>query len=71
MANLKRDESQLALLRSAHAELPPSPRLRRTSRRAEGASWQILSGTKVDLPFLEVDLQNGDAQAGAGLVDFS
>jgi hypothetical protein len=64
-------ENLRALLLHAKGELPPSPRLRRTSRRAEGESWQILSGTKVNLPFLEVDLENGDAEVGAGLVDFS
>ena len=35
------------------------------------AKGEILGGPKINLPFLEVDLQNGDAQAGAGLVDFS
>jgi len=30
-----------------------------------------LSGTKVDLPFLEIDLQDSDAKACAGLIDFS
>ena len=71
MANLKRDESPLALLRFAQAELPPSPRLRRTSRRAERESWQILSGTKVHLPFLEVDLQDSDAEVGTGPKGFA
>jgi len=31
----------------------------------------MLGGPKINLPFLEVDLQDGDAQAGAGFVDFS
>ena len=44
-------ENLRALLLHAKGELPPSPRLRRTSRRAEGESWQILSGTKVNLPY--------------------
>ena len=39
--------------------------------RPAKAKGEILSGTKVDLPFLEVDFQNGDAQACAGLIDFS
>ena len=32
---------------------------------------EILSGAKVDLPFLEVDLQDSDAQLGARFVNFS
>ena len=39
--------------------------------RPTKAKGEILRGTKVDLSFLEVDLQDGDAQAGARLVDFS
>jgi hypothetical protein len=39
--------------------------------RPTKAKGEILRGTKVDLSFLEVDLQDGDTQAGAGLVDFS
>jgi len=31
----------------------------------------MLSGPKINLSFLEIDLQDGDAQAGASLVDFS
>jgi len=39
--------------------------------RPTKAKGEILRGTKVDLSFLEVDLQDGDTQAGAGLIDFS
>jgi len=39
--------------------------------RPTKAKGEILRGTKVDLAFLEVDFQNGNAQVGAGLVDFS
>jgi hypothetical protein len=39
--------------------------------RPTKAKGKILSRTKVHLPFLEINLQDGDAQAGAGLVDFS
>ena len=31
----------------------------------------ILSGTEIDLAFGEVDAEDGDAEMGAGLVDFS
>ena len=31
----------------------------------------MLGGPEINLPFLEVNLQDGDAQAGAGFVDFS
>ena len=44
---------------------------RRKIEGCHGDQADQLSGTKVDLSFLEVDFQNGDAQAGARLVDFS
>ena len=57
----KRDESRLALLRSADAEL----------RRAGEKRVELLSRPEINLPLLEIDFQDSDAQVGAGLVDFS
>ena len=42
-----------------------------TSRRAGRKSSTILSGPEINLPFLEVDFQDGNAQVGARFVDFS
>ena len=47
------------------------PHFGRQDARPTKAKGEILGRAEVDLAFLEVDLQNGDAQAGAGLVDFS
>ena len=58
---VKRDESQPALLRSAHAEL----------RRAGKKRVELLSRPEINLPFLEVDLQDSDAKVGARFVNFS
>ena len=53
--------NQPALLRFAQAEL----------RRAGKKSSTILCGPEINLPFLEVDLQDGDAEVGTGPKGFA
>jgi hypothetical protein len=43
----------------------------RTFEGLEKKRVELLSRPEINLSFLEVDFQNGDAQAGARLVDFS
>ena len=40
-------------------------------RRAGKKRVELLSRPEINLPFLEIDFQDSDAQVGAGLVDFS
>ena len=57
-------ENLRALLLHAKGELPPSPRLRRTSRRAGRKSLTILSGPEINLPYFAPNPLRGVALKG-------
>ena len=59
-------ENLRALLLHAKGELPPSPRLRRTSRRAGRKSSTILCGSEINLPYYVSHRRNFLLRRGFG-----